>query len=165
MNDESSLHRVQRSMKKGSLREGHEMFHRRTRSEASDCIAQIVSLPRPVYEISLPDKIPDAMVPHDRLVRDVRPKTASNAEFIERYNLAIEEEDRRSKERARSVRGSLERIRGRGSVRRVVSRAAPMEQKEDSETAGSEEPEEVTEEERGQERLRRELKGIFGSPT
>ena len=36
-------------------------------------------------------------------------------------------------------------------------------EKEESETAQSEE--EVTEEERGQERLRRELKGIFRSPV
>ena len=150
-------------MVKGSLKEGHERYHCRTRSEASECLADIVSLPRDTHEIALPIRVPGTTGRQVRLLMEARPKTASNAEFLERYNLAIEEEDRRSKERARSIRGSLERIRGRGSVRRVVSRAPPME-KEESEIAPSEEGE-VTEEERGQERLRRELKGIFRRPA
>ena len=120
VHDEDSLRRVTKSMKKGSLQAGHELFHKRTRSEASECLAEIVSLPRQTHEIELPVKVPEvtqAMRPQSRIIRDPRPKTASNAEFIERYNLAIEEEDRRSKERARSVRGSLERIRDRKSTR------------------------------------------------
>ena len=169
--DEHGLEKVQRSLKKGSLKEGHELYHRRNKSEASECLAEIISLPRVMEEregpevIESPIKVPAVWEDTRRLAKALNSgkKTGSNAEFIERYNLAIEEEDRRSKERARSIRGSLERIRGRGSVRRVISRAPPME-KEESEAAQSEEGD-VTEEEKGQERLRRELKGIFKSRT
>ena len=150
-------------MRKGSLKEGHEDFHGRTMSEASECLAEIVSLPKGTHEIVSDVQVPEAIGSPGRLVRESRPKAASNAEFLERYNLAIVEEERRSKERARSVRGSLERIRGRGSVRRVIGRAPPME-KDESETAATEEGQ-GTEEKRGQERLRRELKGIFRRPT
>lgn len=97
--------------------------------------------------------------------------------YLEKYTLrAREEREREKNEREKSVRGALERVRGRGGVRNAVDRARLIMQthgesgiEEDKEREGNHIGErkkqqvkkEMTEEDRGKERLRRELMGLF----
>ncbi len=164
--DAAGLKKVQKSLKKGSLMEPHRAFHRRTErtvteSRESDCLAHVAEGLEAV-KLSI-DTSPIQPV----IAAGLAPAGRSNAEFLERYNPVRQEDERRSKERARSVRGSLERVRGRGSVRRVINRALdPRDLLGGSEWEKEEEGGSLSrEEDRDKERLRRELKGIFRRPT
>lgn len=169
--DLAGVKNLERSLKKGSLQPGHTAFHRRGQSSATECLDK-PALPPIKIPIDTKKVLPPPFVSavSASAKTEVKGRVKSSAEFVERYQLARKEESARSRERARSVRGSLERVRGRGSVRSVVGRAkknaAAAESAKASATSTQAptptgEAGETVVEETGKEKLRRELRGIF----